>query len=152
MSEPVAETAMTTLVSLLGEITAENVRTPVVLRELRHPEQINEWPTICVKEDDGSETETVEWLETAGQEAMVAERFNVVLYLHVIGDASTKTSTALIRLREAVREKLFANYSLGGIARGIAFGREEVDGGLLEPRGLWVLPLSLLLDHKYVTD
>jgi hypothetical protein len=144
--------AMAALMTLLAAIDDEHVHKPVVIRELRQPDQVNEWPTVCIKEDEGSEFESTEFMEGVGTEAILTERFNVVIYGHVRSDGMTLASTALLRLRHAIREKLVANMSLGGIARGLDFGREEVDGGLIEPRGLWVQPLTVVLDQKFVTD
>jgi hypothetical protein len=155
-NEPQAERAMVRLVEIFSAMSGTRYwggsypNPPIVLRELKQPDQVNQCPTICLKEESGSEFNAEEPLATAGAELIMTDRFHLAIWAHVKADPEMPASTWLLRLREDIRRTLLLDFTLGGIARGMAFGPEEVDGGLLEPRALLVMPITLILDGSYV--
>jgi hypothetical protein len=158
VAESVEERAMVALVEVLGGMTGERQwggrypNDPVVHRdELHNPEQVMQAPHICIEEDLGTELEDEngEVMATVGAELAIHEKFRVVLYGHVQATADVTAGMWRRRLRHDIRTTLLADMTLGGIARGIQFDAEEVDGGILQPKALLVMPLAVLLDQTF---
>ncbi len=158
MSEALAERALVRIVELLSGMTGPRhwggsyPDAPDVHRKLHQPEQVTRSPHICVREDSGSVLEAVTFVEAVGTEAVIADQFAVAIYGHVIRDEVVSESTWLLRLRHDIRLTLLADLTLGGIARGLGFGKEEVDGGLLESKALIVMPVIVMLDEKFAVN
>jgi len=119
-------------------------RDPIVTRTWTGIEQATQFPVLIVSVGSGSRPRIV---ATVGGQAMVEDRLHAVIYGYVRSEGGTPASRWLLRLQTDVIDTLYAEQTLGGLARGVEFLEDETDDGVLEPLGAFAQHVAILADE-----
>jgi len=152
MAEPRRERILASLTSKFAGMTGTRFwggkynNDPIVTRILRTPDQVNQFPYVCVQEGTGAAL-SLDVPET-GTDGTYVHHFPVNVWGYVRGDSTITRSTWLQRLADDVRREVLKDRQLGvfpnNLCEDITFGEEETDEGLLEPIGAFRLGLIVL--------
>jgi hypothetical protein len=155
MAEAVREQALAAIATKLAAMTGTRpwggsyADNPVVDRIYHKPENVTQFPHVCVIEGALGSTFDIE--ATGGaQAAQFLHAFKVAIYGYVKGDllGGTPRSTWLQRLWDDVVKTLLANATLDGAVRDLTLDPGvETDEGELEPVGVFVQLVTVEIDE-----
>jgi hypothetical protein len=160
MAESLREQAITALVTTLAGMTGSRhwggsyPNSPRVERKLLMPEQVNQFPHLCVIEGamDGATSRAFIDVVAGGQIGMRHE-LRVLVAGYVSGDGLVTAATWLQRLWFDCLKTVMAASTLGGLVQQVAWGEEmETDEGSLDPVAAFVQPLTIIAHETLDTD